>query len=141
MSFLSFLGGALTPLTNLIDNLHTSEEEKLTIKQKFFEVQSQLYAQALESENRLAEAKAKIITAEAQSEGWITKSWRPITMLTFLGIILYQAVAVSMFGAPPISMESIPDQMWNLLQIGIGGYIASRGLEKIVPAVSQAIGK
>ncbi|MEW5890749.1 MAG: 3TM-type holin [Pseudomonadota bacterium] len=33
------------------------------------------------------EKSASVVVAEAQSESWITRSWRPITMLTFVGLI------------------------------------------------------
>ena len=36
---------------------------------------------------RLVERQADIIQSEAQSESWLTRNWRPLTMLTFVALI------------------------------------------------------
>jgi len=80
------------------------------------------------------QVKGAIITAEAQSVHALTAQWRPITMLVFVAIIannyiLYPYLSLFWTDAPILD---IPAQMWELLKIGIGGYIASRGVEKVV---------
>lgn len=125
MSLLSFIGEIFTPATKLIDDLHTSEEEKLEIKQKMFELQVSTYNKATEYESQLLKAKADIITAEAQGQSWIQRSWRPITMLTFLGLVVCDA-----FGFLPFRLAG---EAWTLLQIGLGGYVVGRSAEKIIP--------
>ena len=75
-----------------------------------------------------------IIVAEAKSESWITRSWRPITMLTFVAILINNLILVpwaATFGLPAPTLE-VPEQLWGLLTVGLGGYIVSRGGEKIV---------
>lgn len=127
MSLLSFIGEIFTPATKLIDDLHTSEEEKLEIKQKMFELQVSTYNKATEYESQLLKAKADIITAEAQGQSWIQRSWRPITMLTFLGLVVCDA-----FGFLPFRLAG---EAWTLLQIGLGGYVVGRSAEKIIPKI------
>lgn len=78
--------------------------------------------------------KGNIITAEAKSMHWLTATWRPITMLVFVIIIANNYIVypyLSLFWSEAPAME-VPDQMWALLKIGIGGYITSRGVEKVV---------
>ena len=85
-----------------------------------------------EAEARMLESQAKVIVAEAKSEHWLVASWRPITMLSFVAIIVNNYIVapyLQMFGVPFVVLD-IPPDMWSLLQIGIGGYIASRGAEK-----------
>ena len=124
MNLLGFLGQIFEPVTKLVDDLHTSEEERLTIKNKMFEIQAQAYSQAQEYETKLLDAKASIITAEAKGESWIQKSWRPITMLTFLVLVVCDSFGLLAF--------RLADQAWTLLQIGLGGYVVGRSAEKIV---------
>ena len=53
-------------------------------------------------------------------------------MMSFVVIIINNYIAVpwlQTLGAPAVSLD-IPPDMWSLLQIGIGGYIVSRGAEK-----------
>ncbi len=78
--------------------------------------------------------KGAIIKAEAESEHPLTAQWRPITMLVFVAIIannylLYPYLSL-FWGEAPIL--TLPDHMWELLKIGLGGYIVSRGVEKVV---------
>ena len=87
-----------------------------------------------DAEAKMMEAQAKTIVAEATSEHWLVASWRPITMLTFVVIIANNyifAPYLLAFGYAVPTLE-IPPDMWTLLQIGLGGYIAGRSGEKMV---------
>lgn len=82
----------------------------------------------LDAEKSLREAAANVLMAEIRGESWLQRSWRPITMLTFL-----VCVVGYWFGFTPDTIpESAVMSMFDLLQIGIGGYIISRSAEKII---------
>jgi len=77
-------------------------------------------------------AAESIIVAEAKG-GWLQRNWRPITMLTFVFILFNNYVLVPYaraFGMD-VPILDIPPGMWSLLTIGIGGYVVSRGVEKV----------
>jgi len=133
MNLLGFLGQIFEPVTKLVDDLHTSEEERLEIKQRMFEIQAKAFSEAQEYETQLLAAKSKIITAEAQGQSWIQRNWRPITMLTFLVL-----VALDTFG---VLANRLSGEAWLLLQIGLGGYVVGRSAEKIAPKVTQMMRK
>lgn len=137
MNFLSFIGDIFKPAADLIDELHTSEEERLTLKQHFFQIQASLYAQAMELEARVVEAQAKIVTAEATSEGWLTRNWRPVTMMIFVAMIVARWFG---FSAPGMSEQEVL-MLWELVKYGLTGYVVGRSAEKIIPSVADAIGK
>jgi hypothetical protein len=124
MNILSFIGGIFKPAAELIDNMHTSTEEKLTLKNKLTLIENTMTAKVIDYETKLLAAKTSIITADATGESWMQRNWRPITMLTFLGLVVCDS-----FGwlANPLAGEA-----WTLLQIGLGGYVTSRGVEKVV---------
>jgi len=85
------------------------------------------------------QAKSTIITAEAQSEHWIVASWRPITMLVFVFIIFNNYVLVpylTAFGATVVTLE-LTQNMWDLLKLGLGGYIVGRSIEKTAKNLSK----
>ena len=75
------------------------------------------------------EARASIINTEATGHSWLQRNWRPITMLTFVYIVAHNYIF-----APLFSLQSlpIPPDMWELLKLGIGGYIIGRTGEKMI---------
>lgn len=133
MSFLNILGAIAKPITDLVDNLHTSDEEAAQIKQAVFQTQTNLALQVLEYEKQLLESQKSIIVAEAQGGSWLQRSWRPITMLTFLCLVVADS-----FGwlTNPLAPEA-----WSLLQLGLGGYVVGRSVEKIAPKLSESFKK
>lgn len=106
-------------------------------------IEAELTKEMMNSESELYKAAGSIITAEAKGESWMQRNWRPITMLAFVFIIAnnyilapYVQFIATLFGSGiTLPTLSIPDGMWGLLQIGIGGYITSRGVEKVTKSV------
>lgn len=125
MNVLSAITGLFEPVAKLVDDVHTSTEEKQVLQAKMKEIELATLIEVLGYEKQLMESQKDIIVAEAQGGSWLQKSWRPITMLTFLGLVVMDS-----FGwlANPLASEA-----WVLLQIGLGGYVAGRSLEKVVP--------
>ena len=78
-----------------------------------------------------------IITAEASGGSWIKQNWRPITMLSFLALLFMYWFGISPDNLP----ESTINKLFDLLQIGIGGYIGGRTIEKTAPAIVKALKK
>ena len=132
-----FLSELVSPVTKLIDELHTSEEEKLQIKAEMFKLQQDITNKVIAYETQLMDNQAKVILAEAQGESWLQRNWRPLMMIWF-------AVLLGMywFGFTPanLSQQTI-DQLFLLMQLGIGGYIVGRSGEKIIPQVVEALKK
>lgn len=78
----------------------------------------------LEQQGQLAELQAatQVIVAEA-SGSWLQQSWRPITMLVFLVLVVCDSFGLLAF--------RLAEQAWTLLQIGLGGYVVGRSAEKV----------
>ena len=130
MGILELIGGIFKPAAELVDELHTSEEERLKHKERLLEVQAIAMQTVFEYESDSLQARAAIVNSEAQSDHWIVASWRPIVMLTLTALVV-----VDSFGwlANPLSGEA-----WLLLQIGLGGYVVGRSGEKIAKTIKQA---
>jgi hypothetical protein len=126
---LSFLSGLIKPVSDLVDNLHTSDEERLEAKGVLLELQTGLMSQTLAYEQKLAESQASIIVAEATANSWLTRTWRPITMLTFVFLVVYSQ----------FTGTEIPPDMWTVIKIGLGGYLGGRSVEKSVGAITQVM--
>ena len=72
--------------------------------------------------------QAGVIKAEAQGEGWLQRSWRPIVMLVFTALVVCRWMG---WASPDLS-EALELKLLGIVQLGIGGYITSRGVEKVV---------
>lgn len=131
MGILSFLSAAVKPVTDLVDELHTSDEEKGQIKHAMLTLQNEMSSQVLALEGQLLAARSSIINTEASGESWLQRNWRPITMLTFLVLVVLDAFGLTQF--------RLAGEAWTLLQLGLGGYVLGRSAEKIIPKVSDAI--
>jgi len=127
------ISGIFKPAADLVDSLHTSEEERLDAKSRLLSVQAAVMDSALDYESKALEAKAQIVNSEANSEHWVTATWRPIVMLIFTGLVVARFLG---FQAEGMSQTEY-DQLWMLIQIGIGGYIGTRSIEKIVKEVRR----
>ena len=79
------------------------------------------------------QAASIIILAEASSGSWLTNSWRPALMWICIIVIFNNYILmpfVNVIFGTTLYLD-IPDPMWNLLTIGVGGYIAGRSAEKV----------
>lgn len=79
------------------------------------------------------DAAMSVIVAEAQSDHWIVSAWRPITMLVFVAIVannylLYPYLSLFWTTAP---LLELPPDLWDLIKIGLGGYVVGRSAEKV----------
>jgi len=127
------IAGIFKPAAELIDELHTSEEERLKAKGHLLDVQAAAMQKVFDYESGLIEAKGKIVHAEASSKHWLTANWRPITMLTFLGLVVARWFG---FSAEGLTQEDY-DALYNLISIGVGGYIIGRSGEKIAETMRR----
>tara|TARA_R100000005_G_C4987857_1_gene195745 strand:- start:974 stop:1381 length:408 start_codon:yes stop_codon:yes gene_type:complete len=121
-----FSGGAkelVEGVGGVIDNLHTSQEEKLQAEQKIKELVAS-YQNTLEKEitNRWE--------ADMNSDSWLAKNIRPMT----LAFLVVSTVLLIFIDAGVI--DFVVEQKWtDLLQLVlitvIGAYFGGRSLEKV----------
>jgi hypothetical protein len=104
---------------------------------KRLELQNQIQLALINNSAALETAAASIVKAEAESENWLTSSWRPILMLVFGSLIVARWFG---FTAPGIT-EAVELKLWGILEVGIGGYVIGRSAEKIAPQIASALKK
>ena len=115
-----FGGTVVKDLMSGLDKLFTSKEEKILAENaiKQILVQKQLELQKMQTE---------IIVSESNGN-WLQRSWRPILMLAFGFIVIYVKFLAPLFD---FRIPELENEFWNLLQLGIGGYVVGRSAEKI----------
>jgi len=127
----NFVSGLIAPVTDLVGKFVEDKDKANELRAQMFGVQMAMSEKMMDYERQLLEGQTKIITAEAQGASWLQRNWRPITMLTFLFLVVADS-----FGWLPFRLA---DQAWTLLQIGLGGYVTGRSLEKIAPKITEVM--
>lgn len=108
--------------------IKTVVDKTITDKDQAEKLKSALTAQLLQLNQEELKAASSIILAEVQGGSWLQRNWRPGLMVWFAIL-----VGVYWFGwTPPNLAESTINQLFNLVQIGVGGYIVGRSGEKII---------
>lgn len=99
------------------------------------EVQNQFNLAVMQQAQAIEQAAAGIVKAEAESSHWLAANWRPILMLTFGGLIVARWFG---YAAPELS-EAEYLKLWDIVQLGLGGYVIGRSVERITPHIAGAI--
>ena len=129
MGVLDFLSGVVKPIIDLVDNLTTTDEERGKLKNELTKIENEFLGKALEYESKLLDSQGRIVEAEAKGQSWLQRNWRPITMLTFLILVVCDSFGWLAF--------RLSGEAWTLLQIGLGGYVVGRTGEKIIEKIRK----
>lgn len=137
MDVFSFISSIFKPASDIVDHLVTNDEERGQIKIELTRAQNEMTSKYLDYESKLMHAQSEIIKSEATGQSWLQRNWRPL-MMVFFAVLL----GAYWFGVmPPNMTQETINNLFSLLQIGIGGYIGGRSLEKIVPKITEALKK
>jgi hypothetical protein len=115
-----FGGGLVKDLLGGLDKLFTSKEEKIKAENVIKQI-------LIEKQLELQKMQTEIIVTEAKGN-WLQRSWRPILMLAFGFIVIYVKFIAPLFN---LTTPELENEFWNLVQLGIGGYVIGRSAEKI----------
>jgi len=121
-----FGGTVVKDIIGGLDKLFTSKEEKILAENAIKQI-------LIEKQLELQRMQTEIIVAEAKGN-WIQRSWRPILMLAFGFIVIYVKFLAPLFD---LTIPELENEFWNLLQIGIGGYVIGRTGEKMMKSYSE----
>ena len=111
--------GVVSAVGEVIERLTLPSREKKQLEMDLLRV-------FIEWEQRVMEARSAVLVEEARGS-WLQRSWRPLVMLTFAVIVL-----VGTFTSLPILEDT--SRFWELLEIGLGGYVVGWSGNKIVQA-------
>jgi len=130
MADLTGIGSIFDFGSKVIDKIWPNKAEADAAKLRLFE---------LHQAGQLTELteRASIVKAEAASEHWLAATWRPIMMLTFGGLIVARWFG---FAAPDLS-EAEYLKLWDIVELGIGGYVIGRSVEKTLPSLAEMMKK
>ena len=108
---MKIVSNVMKEVGGVIETLSLSAREKQQLQCRITEV---LLRWETESQGR----QERVLSAEAGGN-WLQRSWRPLVMLAFAAVVL-----AGMFVDLPMLEDS--SRFWDLLEIGLGGYIVGR---------------
>lgn len=122
----NILGTVAGPVMEVIDQAVTDKDQANRLK-------AELHSRLIDRQDTALQARMKVILAEATGESWLQRNWRPLLMTVIVAIVannyLLAPYLGAMFGVG-LQLE-LPEQLWDLMTLGVGGYIAGRSGEKI----------
>ena len=116
------LSNLVSEIGGIIDSLTLSSKEKMQLRASLTEALSRFEAD-------LQKEQSSVIRSESQGN-WLQRSWRPLVMLTFSAVVLLGIFT-------PLPLPDDGSRFWDLLEIGLGGYVIGRSCE----SVSLELGK
>ena len=120
----SLLGGdTIKDVGNIIDNLHTSEEEKAEARQKIEQL-------LVEAEQKAQEQVSARWEADLKHGSWLSKNIRPITLIFLTGVFVILSVFDGNLGEITIGESYVPVYQTLLITV-YGAYFAGRSIEKV----------
>ncbi len=137
MAIKEIVAGILKPAADLASEFIEDKDKANEVRAKLILAQGELQEKLVQYESDLVQARSQIVQAEANSESWLARNWRPMTMLTFVGLVVAKWLG---FTAEGVS-EAIELELMALIQIGLGGYVVGRSTEKIAPHLKEVFRK
>lgn len=119
----------MKPLTTLINAIGETVDRLTLPAREKRQLEAELTEKLRTHVEKLAEEQSSVLREEARGN-WLQRSWRPLVMLTFATIILTGTF---------VSLPTLADtsRFWDLLEIGLGGYVIGRGGEKILQTITR----
>ena len=104
--------GIFKPAADLVDNVHTSTEEKMALKNKLAEIENHMQEEFFKLQSQLIEASSKQAIAEISSDSWLVKNYRAIIILGLFALICCES-----FGLLHVKL---PEMFWQIFAGAFG---------------------
>ena len=128
----SFISNLIGPVTKLIDEVDTSDEERLKLRNELAKIERDVKLKALDLDKEIFDGQTKIQLAELKQESNFVKMARPFATWSLVSIILFNYV-----GSPIIKylygIDFPPINDTAIITLGAisGTHTLGRTLEKL----------
>jgi hypothetical protein len=125
------LGDIVKGVIDVIDQSVEDEDKKNELKAA---LDKSLMNADLTRFQEQIKAQASIVLGEVKGESWLQRNWRPVLMLTVVAIVANNYIFAPYLGAifpQYVQVLALPERLWDLMTLGVGGYVVGRTGEKI----------
>lgn len=119
----NILGNLLGKADTIVDEVITSKEEKLQLKNQFQKI-------VQEQESLIEKQVSKRWVSDMSSDNWLSKNIRPMSLIFLTVVFTIISFADGNIGKFTLD-EGYKPIYQSLLLLAYGAYFGSRGLEKI----------
>tara|TARA_R100000005_G_C4999661_1_gene206424 strand:- start:85 stop:657 length:573 start_codon:yes stop_codon:yes gene_type:complete len=140
----SLVSGLAGPVSNIINKFITRKEDQMLAQAELEKVTSSFKEKILENQKSILEAQRDLIVTEMKGSA-MQRNWRPALMWIIIFVIANNYLLapflnhiIQLFGGGAIlPILELPDKLFNLMSIGLGGYVVGRSAEKIIPKLKE----
>jgi len=131
LSAIPVIGKVIEKGLDVVDQFVADKDQANKLKH---EIKEQIEAQSHETDLAEIRAQAGIVKGEVKGESWLQRNWRPLLMLIVIIIIANNYIIVPYLSAftDSVTVLELPKGLWALLNIGVGGYVGGRSVEKVL---------
>ena len=141
----SLISGLAGPVSSVINKFITRKEDQMLAQAELEKITSGFKEKLLENQKNILDAQRDLISTEMKGSA-MQRNWRPALMWVIIAIIANNYLLapflnhfVLYFGAEGklLPILELPDKLFNLMSIGLGGYVVGRSAEKIIPKLKE----
>jgi hypothetical protein len=140
----SLISGLADPISNIINKFISKKEDQLLAQAEIDKIANSFKEKILDNQKSILEAQRDLIVTEMQGSA-MQRNWRPALMWIIIFVIANNYLLapflnhiVTLFGGGNIlPILELPDKLFNLMTIGLGGYVVGRSAEKIIPKLKE----
>ncbi len=141
----SLISGLAGPVSNVINKFISRKEDQMLAQAELEKITHGFKEKLLENQKNILDAQRDLISTEMKGSA-MQRNWRPALMWVIIAIIANNYLLapflnhiVLYFGAEDklLPILELPDKLFNLMSIGLGGYVVGRSAEKIIPKLKE----
>jgi len=140
----SIISGLAGPISSIINKFISKKEDQLLAQAELDKITSSFKEKILENQKSILEAQRDLIITEMQGSA-MQRNWRPALMWIIIFVIANNYLLAPFInhivtlcgGINVLPILELPDKLFNLMTIGLGGYVVGRSAEKIIPKLRE----
>jgi len=141
MNFLAWIGNTISgvgnAISNVINSLNAPDTEKAKLKNEIDLQLNNLKSQIIESQNELEKEITERLKIDMQSDSWLSKNIRPLTLIFILAMFTISAIP----SAFNLKIDSAyVDILKNWGSLAFMFYFGGRSIEKIIKTTKGNFG-
>ncbi len=130
-------------LSSLLNGIFGAVDKAIPDADLAAKIKAEIQSQVMNFQTLLLQSATSIILAETNGQSWLQRNWRPLFMMVLMTIVANNYIVAPYMDALlrwKVVLE-LPDFMWELMKIGLGGYIIGKSAEQVAANVATVLKK